>query len=82
MHQPKVGIGTSILIIVYIGSYLPFSIPHPPEMKHLQRDINRNKRNDIFSVQMNNTTCKGNNNRNKGTTIVTLGRINVVLIEL
>jgi hypothetical protein len=33
MHQMKVGIGTSILLVAYVGSYLPFSIPHPPEMQ-------------------------------------------------
>ena len=27
MHQPKVGTGTSILLVAYVGSYLPFSIP-------------------------------------------------------
>jgi hypothetical protein len=26
MHQPKVGAGTSILFVAYVGSYLPFSI--------------------------------------------------------
>jgi hypothetical protein len=31
MHQLKVGIGTSILLVAYVSSYLPFSIPHPPE---------------------------------------------------
>jgi hypothetical protein len=34
----KVGVGTSILLVAYVGSYLPFSIPHPPEMQHLQRE--------------------------------------------
>ena len=33
IHQLKVGAGTSILLIAYVGSYLPFSIPHPPEMQ-------------------------------------------------
>jgi hypothetical protein len=28
MHQPKVGTGTSILLVAYIGSNLPFSIPN------------------------------------------------------
>jgi hypothetical protein len=28
MHQPKVGAGTSILLVAYVGSYLPFSIPN------------------------------------------------------
>ena len=27
MHQPKVGAGTSILLVSYVGSYLSFSIP-------------------------------------------------------
>jgi hypothetical protein len=51
----------------------------PPEMQPLQRDNNRNKRNNNRSIQMNN---KRNNNRDKGTTVVILGRTNVVLIEL
>jgi hypothetical protein len=63
--------------------FLPFIFnTHPLEMQPLQRDNNRNKRNDNCSIQMNNTTCKRNNNRDKGTTIVILGRTNVVLIEL
>jgi hypothetical protein len=33
MHQLKVGIDISVLLIAYIGSYLSFSIPHPPEMQ-------------------------------------------------
>jgi hypothetical protein len=28
MHQPKVGTGTNILLVAYIGSYLSFSIPN------------------------------------------------------
>jgi hypothetical protein len=35
MHQQKVGDGTIILLVSYVGSYLPFSIRHPPEMQHL-----------------------------------------------
>jgi hypothetical protein len=51
----------------------------PPEMQPLQRDNNRNKRNDNCFVQMNR---KRNINRDKGTTFAILGRTNVVLIEL
>jgi hypothetical protein len=29
MHQMKVGLGTIILLVACVGSYLPFSIPHP-----------------------------------------------------
>jgi hypothetical protein len=29
MHQLKVRVGTRILLVSCIGSYLPFSIPHP-----------------------------------------------------
>jgi hypothetical protein len=35
MHHLKVVIGIIILLVAYIGSYLSFSIPHPPEMQHL-----------------------------------------------
>jgi hypothetical protein len=31
IYQLEVGDGISILLIVYVGSYLPSSIPHPPE---------------------------------------------------
>jgi hypothetical protein len=27
MHHPKVGVGTRVLLVSYVGSYLPFSIP-------------------------------------------------------
>jgi hypothetical protein len=95
MHQPKVGIGTRILLVSYVGSYRLFSIPHPPEMQPMlcscsiqmndttcKRNNNHNKGNDNCSVLVNDTTCKGNNNRTKGMTIVPLGQTNVVLIAL
>jgi hypothetical protein len=88
MHHPKVGVGTSILLV----AYLPFVFnTRPPEMRPLQRDNNRNKRNKKHSVQMinkrnNNRSVqmnnKRNNNHDKGTTVVILGQNNVVLIEL
>jgi hypothetical protein len=31
MRQLEAGTGIIILLIAYIGSYLPSSIPHPPE---------------------------------------------------
>jgi hypothetical protein len=27
MHHPKVGAGASVLLVAYVGSHLPFSIP-------------------------------------------------------
>jgi hypothetical protein len=74
MHQPKVGAGTSILLVAYVGSYLPFSIPS------LQR-CNTCKGTTIVK----GTTVvlfKGTTRLAKGTTIVTLGRTNVELIAL
>jgi hypothetical protein len=35
MRQLEVGIGISILLIAYIGSYLPSSIPCPPETQSM-----------------------------------------------
>jgi hypothetical protein len=97
MHQPKVGIGTNILLVSYVGSYLSFSIPHPPKMQPMlsltcscsiqmndttcKGNKNRNKGNDICFVQMNKT-IKGNNNHMKGIEVVMLGQTNVVLIAL
>ena len=31
IYQLEVGDGINILLIAYVGSYLPSSIPHPPE---------------------------------------------------
>jgi hypothetical protein len=67
MHQPKVGAGTSILRVAYIGSYLLFSIPS------LQR-CNTCKGTSILKGTAVVLF--------KGTTIVTLGRTNVELIAL
>jgi hypothetical protein len=35
MRQLEVGAGISILLIACIGSYLPSSIPHPPEAQSM-----------------------------------------------
>jgi hypothetical protein len=35
MRQLEVGAGISILLIACIGSYLPSSIPHPPEAQYI-----------------------------------------------
>jgi hypothetical protein len=35
MRQLEVGIGISILLIACVGSYLPSSIPHPPEAQSM-----------------------------------------------
>jgi hypothetical protein len=35
MHQLEVGVGKRILIISCVGSYLPSSIPHPPEAQSM-----------------------------------------------
>jgi hypothetical protein len=35
MRQLEVGAGISILLIVCVGSYLPSSIPHPPEAQSM-----------------------------------------------
>jgi hypothetical protein len=51
----------------------------PPEMQPLQGDNNCNKSNNNHSVQMYK---KRNNNRDKGTSVIILGRTNVVLTEL
>jgi hypothetical protein len=81
MHQPKVGTSTSILLVTYICSYLPFSIPS------LQR-CNICKGTTIIKgkivVLFKGTTrpAKGTTIRTKGTTFVTLGRTNVELIAL
>jgi hypothetical protein len=95
MHHPKVGAGTSVLLVAYLPSVFN---TRPPEMRPLQRDNNRNKRNNNHYVQMNNKrnnnrnkrnnnhsiqmNSKRNNNRDKGMTVVILGQNNVVLIEL
>jgi hypothetical protein len=74
MHQPKVGIGTSVLLVAYVSSYLPFSIPN------LQR-CNTYKGTSIVKG-MAVVLFKGTTLLAKGTTIVTLGRTNVELIAL
>jgi hypothetical protein len=65
MHQPKVGAGTSILLVAYIGSYLPFSIPS------LHR-CNTCKETTIVKGTIV-VLLKGTTRLAKGTTIVTLG---------
>jgi hypothetical protein len=81
MHQPKVGTGTSVLLVTYIGSYLLFSIPS------LQR-CNTYKGTTIVKgtivVLFKGTTrpAKGTTIGTKGTTVITLGRTNVELIAL
>jgi hypothetical protein len=88
MHQPKVGAGTNILLVAYVGSYLPFSIPS------LQR-CNTYKGTTIVRgmtvVLFKGTTIvkgktivlfKGTTIGTKGTTVVTLDRTNVELIAL
>jgi hypothetical protein len=35
MRQLEVGVHISILLIAFIGSYLPSSIPHPPEAQSM-----------------------------------------------
>jgi hypothetical protein len=74
MHQPKVGAGTSILLVAYVGCYLPFSIPS------LQR-CNTCKGTTIVKA-MAVVLFKGTTWLAKGTTIVTLGQTNVELITL
>ena len=74
MHQPKVGAGTSILLVAYVGSYLPFSIPS------LQR-CNTYKGTTIVKG-MTIVLFKGTTRIEKGTTIITLGRTNDELIAL
>jgi hypothetical protein len=81
MHQPKVGTGTIISLVAYIGSYLSFSIPS------LQR-CNTCKGTTIVKgmtiVLFKGTTrpIKGTTIRTNGTTVVKLGRTNVELIAL
>jgi hypothetical protein len=74
MHQPKVGAGTSVLLVAYVGYYLPFSIPN------LQR-CNASKGTTIVKG-MAVVLFKGTARLAKGTAIVTLGRTNVELISL
>jgi hypothetical protein len=81
MHQPKVGVGTSVLLVTYVGSYLPFLIPS------LQR-CNTCKGKTIvkgmavFLFKGTTRPAKGTSIETKGTLVVTMGLTNVELIAL
>jgi hypothetical protein len=81
MHQPKVGAGTSILFVSYVGSYLLFSIPSLQRC-NTYKGTTIVKRTSIVLFKGTTRPAKGTTIGTKGTTIVTLGRTNVELIAL
>ena len=81
MHQPKVDAGTSVLLVAYIGSYLPFSIPSLQRC-NTYKGTTIIKGTTVVLFKGKAWPAKGTTIVTKGTSVVTLGRTNVELIAL